>query len=107
MKHQKEFYILMTITIVIPSLILLGMWLFNAAIVYSWDNSTVNDTTATFTLKSKSYTENLSGTHIYGVSYLVNRSYLDEMEYGKRYSCNITKPLPFDLNNSFSDCTKL
>jgi len=108
MKHTKEFYILMAITVVVPVLILLGMWGFNTLLYTASDaNLTVNNTVVTFTLVSKSYTQNLSGTHIAGVAYYLNRSELDSMEYGQKYSCNITKQFFFDMNNSLSGCVRL
>lgn len=109
MKHTREFYVLMAITIAIPVLMLLGMLAFSMSldIVLDHGNSTVNDTTATFVMKSKSSTQFVGGTHIAGVWYYMNRTDLDAMEYGRTYSCNVTRNEWFDLNNTLSGCVRL
>jgi hypothetical protein len=110
MKHTKEFYVLMAITAIIPITIAILFIAFNyfiSSYAYPYDNANFNATTVTFNLTQKSYTSDRSGTFIHGDRFSVNRTELDSMEFDHRYVCNLTRKLPFDLNNSLSDCREL
>jgi hypothetical protein len=111
MKHTKEFWILMAITISVPIFVAILFVSANALVVshiYEGESFTVNDTHAIFNLTSKSYKVNVSGTHIGGESYLINKTELDKMQFDHRYSCNVTKEFPYGwLNTTLTNCTEL
>jgi hypothetical protein len=101
----------MAVTISVPILIASLSLLANAFFVshlYEDESFTINDTHAIFNLTSKSYKVNVSGTHIGGESYFINKTELDQMQFDHRYSCNVTKEFPYGwLNTTLTNCTEL
>lgn len=96
LKHPKERYILLAITIAIPvafALLYFGVALWITSIspdAKDYTNAVVNDTHVTFNLTTKTYHSDCALTSIGEYSHYINSTDLDEMQFDRRYTCQIT-----------------
>ena len=112
MKHTKEFWILMILTVLIPLSLLISFVFLNSlmvSVISGGQSCDVNETHAIFNITSKSYIVNYSMTRIAGNSFFINKTALDNMQLERRYSCNVTNDniLLFKYNNTLTECIEL
>lgn len=120
LKHPKERYILLAITIIIPA-ILIGGYLWGSVMILSmlgdnkdFTNATVNDTHAEFNLTEKSYLSYSAVTNVGNEGHHILKEDLDRMEFDVRYRCEIVSennkwfyPMLNVRNYTLGNCTRL
>ena len=112
MKHNKEFYILIGVAIIIPILISAGVIIIQDKMYPVESQTKTGDHGITFMLTNK-HTDGFNNSWISFPSsnlleahdfYLMNRTEFDGLEFNKIYSCNVSWDFLPWLNTTLSDC---
>jgi hypothetical protein len=110
MKHSKEYWILVFITLFIPALVIAGMILFNLylpELLNENQNATFSGDNVIFVLTNKLEGLTDNGTRIESIYYsFSNTTDFNALKLNQTYSCT-KKTTWFDTNDSLSNCTEL